>query len=74
MPDALLDQYLACAGYSGAKKVSRAARRPPARDARRGRPGAGKTCFVGSAYQDAAPRRRAGAGGVGDAALATLGF
>jgi hypothetical protein len=38
-----------------------------------GRPGVGKSCFVGSAYQDAC-RVAARAGGVGDAALATLGF
>ena len=74
MPDALLDQYLACAGYSGAKKRFRAL---PA-DVQlailgAGHPGAGKTCFVGSAYQDAC-RAAAHAGGVGDAALATLGF
>jgi hypothetical protein len=74
MPDALLDQYLACAAYSGPKKRFRAL---PA-DVQlailgAGRPGIGKTCFVGSAYQEAC-RDVARAGGVDDAALATLGF
>ena len=74
MPDALLDQYLACAGYSGAKKRFRAL---PA-DVQlamlgAGRPGAGKTCFVGSAYQHAC-RAAAPAGRAGAAALATPGF
>jgi uncharacterized protein DUF4114/thrombospondin type 3 repeat protein len=74
MPDALLDQYLACSAYPGPKKHFRAL---PADvqlailDA--GRPGVAKSCFVGSAYQ-AACRDAARAGGAGDGALATLGF
>jgi hypothetical protein len=74
IPDALLDQYLACAAYSGPKKRFRAL---PA-DVQlailgAGRPGIGKSCFVGSAYQEAC-RDVARSGGVDDAALATLGF
>jgi hypothetical protein len=74
MPDALLDQYLACAAYSGPKTRFRAL---PA-DVQlailgAGRPGIGKSCFVGSAYQQAC-HDVARAGGVDDAALATLGF
>ncbi len=74
MPDAVLDQYLACAGYPGPKKRFRAL---PA-DVQlamlnRGRPGPGKSCFVGSAHQDAC-RDALRTGAVGDATLATLGF
>jgi Domain of unknown function (DUF4114)/Thrombospondin type 3 repeat len=74
MPDALLDQFLGCAAYSGPKNHFRAL---PA-DVQlailgAGRPSIGKSCFVGSAYQLAC-RDVAHAGGVSDAALATLGF
>jgi hypothetical protein len=74
MPDELLDQYLACAGYPGPKRRFRSL---PA-DVQlallgAGRPGAGKSCFVGSAYQQAC-RDAVRARGVGDGALSTLGF
>lgn len=74
MPDALLDEYLACAAYPGPKTRFRAL---PADvqlailDA--GTPGVGESCFVGSAYQDACRDALRG-GGISDAALATLGF
>src|SRR5262245_14796988 len=74
IPDALLEQYLACAAYPGPKNHFRAL---PA-DVQlailgAGAPGIGKSCFVGSAYQLAC-RDAVRTSRVGDAALATLGF
>jgi hypothetical protein len=74
MADAVLDQYLACAAYPGPERHFRAL--PP--DVQlailnAGTPAASKSCFTGSAYQDAC-RDVLSAGGLGDAALATLGF
>jgi hypothetical protein len=74
IPDELLDQYLACAAYPGPKQRFRSL---PA-DVQlallgAGRPGARKSCFVGSAYQQAC-RDAVRAGGVGEAALSTLRF
>jgi hypothetical protein len=74
MPDAQLDDYLACAGYPGPKKRFRAL--PP--DVQmailnRGRHAVGKSCFAGSGYQQAC-RNVLQAGAVAGGALATLGF
>jgi hypothetical protein len=74
IPDALLDQYLACADYSGPNNHFRAL---PAHVQLAilgaGRPSIGKSCFVGSAYQLAC-RDAVRADRVGDRALATVGF
>src|SRR5262249_2343161 len=72
IPDALLDQYLACAAYPGPKNHFRAL----PEDVQlailgAGRPSIGKSCFVGSAYQLAC-RDAVRASRVGDGALATL--
>ncbi len=74
MPDEVLDRYLACAAYPGPKKRFRAL--PP--DVQlailnAGAPATGRYCFAGSAYQSAC-RDVLRAGGISDAALATLGF
>jgi hypothetical protein len=74
IPDDQLDGYLECAAYPGPKKRFRAL--PP--DVQlailnQGRPGPGRSCFVGSGYQQAC-RRTLQAGAVTDGALATLGF
>jgi len=73
MPDELLDQYLACSGYSWTKKRFRAL--PP--DVQlailgAGTPAPGKSCFAGSAYQDAT--RDALRGSLSEPARATLGL
>jgi hypothetical protein len=74
IPDTLFDQYLSCAAYPGSAERFRAL---PAdvqlRILGAGAPGVGKSCFGGSAYQDAC-RGVLRAGGVADPALATLEF
>ena len=74
MPDDQLDDYLACSAYPGLK--SRFHALPP--DVQlailnQGHPGPGRSCFVGSGYQQAC-RNALQAGGVAGGALATLGF
>src|SRR5262249_40801091 len=70
IPDALLDQYLACATYSGPKNHFRAL--PAARDTRRSTSQHGEVVLRRSAYQLACGD--VAHAGVGDAAFATLGF
>jgi hypothetical protein len=74
MPDDQLDDYLACSAYPGLKARFRAL--PP--DVQlailnQGHPAPGRSCFVGSGYQQAC-RNALQAGGVPAGALATLGF
>lgn len=75
MPDALFDRFLACTGYPGS--AARFRLLPPdvqLRILNGGTPGAkAHSCFVASAYHQES-RDALRAAGVGDAALATLGF